>query len=407
MKKIILVISFISGTLYTQAQEVIQLTNNNTKEIVNFRQIDKWADGSVMNDSKVDGIYYRKKSGIYYVDTNFIKEKNAYVNDYSLLLGKDNFVKISQAFPTVTLNEVKKYNTNATLNNSAEWYIVSKLLDVLPTGSTIVFNGKYNFDLPIVIKRSRITLRGVDNSAEARSWLSRSTLKSINSNDLIQFVDGDGKTNTTKGNVELVNLDNLTLLGSGDLKNYSRYGINFNFSSAGTLIGSTFTNIYMGNFMTGVKHTSGHINSLKFQEVSSNANIDKGFDFIGDQNNQVNAVIFERGGASSNGYKIEKGNLVAITKADDYSGKGGFFIKGGTALNFIGMDFTTNNGYGMNFGNSHAYGCSFKFYSEGNFVDFRYQITLKWTKSLDLSFYSKNNTVVFDDPAVKAKYYKE
>ncbi len=407
MKKILLLVLLITG-LKSNGQEFVQLTDYRTKEVTSFKKINYALDGTKMDDSKVDGVYVIKKDGIFYANANFLNDRVVYLNRYSELLGKDKFSTIKEAFPNVTVNEVKKYESSATLNSSAAWFMITKLLDILPTGSTLILDGKYYVDLPIKIKRSRITIKGMDNALEIRSFLNKAMLISTNENDLIQIVDGDGKTHHLKNYVEYLTISNLHLMGNFVPGKISRYGLHFNFTTGkGTMMHCEFDNLTISNFKTGVIHSGGHINSLKFKNVLSNGNFDKGFDFIGDGANQCNAIIFEGGGASSNGYKIQNNKIAALAKNDNYSQKGGFFIKGGTALNFIGVDFTSNHGYGMNFGPSHALGCSFKFYSEANFVDFRYQNSLEASRSLDFSFYSRDNTVIFDHAAVKNKYYKD
>lgn len=388
-------------------QTFVQFTDSKTGEVNNFRKIDTYLDGTKVDDSKVDDVYLIKKNGQYYMNGTFYQDRVVYINKYSELLGKDREVSIKQAFPNVKLSDVKKYDNTATLNNSATWYIMSKLLDILPTGSTIVLDGKYYLDLPLKIKRSRITIKGMDNATEKRSFFSKTLLIASGQNDLIQIVNGDGKTHHLTGYIEYVTISNLHLMGNWKADEISRYGILFDFDSKGTMMNCKFDQLNITNFRVGIKHKGGHINSLKFTDVSCNGNFEKGFDFIGDGQNQCNAIIFEGGGASSNGYKTSKGQIVPLTKSDNYQNSGGFFIKGGTALNFIGTDYTANYGYGMNFGSSHAYGCSFKFYSEANFVDFKYQNTINASRSLDFSFYSRDQSVQFTDKAVQAKYFKD
>lgn len=50
----------------TEAVDIIQRVDQNTGENVNYREVTSFADGSAMNDSKVDGVIYIKKSDKYY-----------------------------------------------------------------------------------------------------------------------------------------------------------------------------------------------------------------------------------------------------------------------------------------------------------------------------------------------------
>ena len=49
------------------ANDIIKFTDINTGENVNYRETTMWHDGSVMDDSKVDGVMFIKKGGKYYV----------------------------------------------------------------------------------------------------------------------------------------------------------------------------------------------------------------------------------------------------------------------------------------------------------------------------------------------------
>ncbi len=56
--------SLLLGTFYNS--QVVQLIDTNTKENVNYQVVNNWYDGTVMNDTKLDGVIYRKSKGIYY-----------------------------------------------------------------------------------------------------------------------------------------------------------------------------------------------------------------------------------------------------------------------------------------------------------------------------------------------------
>lgn len=53
-------------------EQIIRLIDSNTKENVNYEETSLWHDGSVMDDSKVDNVIYRKKTDKYYALTQFL-----------------------------------------------------------------------------------------------------------------------------------------------------------------------------------------------------------------------------------------------------------------------------------------------------------------------------------------------
>ena len=53
------------------ANDIIKFIDINTGENVNYRETTTWHDGSTMDDSKVDGVVYIKKSSKYYVNSRY------------------------------------------------------------------------------------------------------------------------------------------------------------------------------------------------------------------------------------------------------------------------------------------------------------------------------------------------
>ena len=92
----------------------------------------------------------------------FLENKVIEINRYGLI-GDDTLHQISELFPHVTLQQVQLLDANATLGSSADWYIIQKLLEILPASSTIVLNGLYVIDRPIVIKRCYVSIIGNQN----------------------------------------------------------------------------------------------------------------------------------------------------------------------------------------------------------------------------------------------------
>ncbi|GGG44546.1 glycosyl hydrolase family 28-related protein [Epilithonimonas arachidiradicis] len=62
---------FASGSTY-QNNNVVQLVDSYTYENVNFKKVTHWINNYPMDDSKVDGIIYRKKGSDYYVDSSIL-----------------------------------------------------------------------------------------------------------------------------------------------------------------------------------------------------------------------------------------------------------------------------------------------------------------------------------------------
>ena len=64
-----------SEALYTDdtlAGDIIKRVDINTGENVNYRETTTWHDGSAMDDSKVDGVIYKKIDGKYYINTAWV-----------------------------------------------------------------------------------------------------------------------------------------------------------------------------------------------------------------------------------------------------------------------------------------------------------------------------------------------
>ncbi len=62
---------FAMGSAYSN-DYIVQLIDNNTYENVNFKKTTHWINNYQMDDSKVDGIIYRKKGNEYYVDSSIL-----------------------------------------------------------------------------------------------------------------------------------------------------------------------------------------------------------------------------------------------------------------------------------------------------------------------------------------------
>ena len=82
------------------------------------------------------------------------------------LIGCGQHNSISQVFPNVTDDDVKKLNSNATLNHSADWYVIQKA--VCENDSIFIPSGNYIIDMPVIcykessiVGSKRKTIKGV------------------------------------------------------------------------------------------------------------------------------------------------------------------------------------------------------------------------------------------------------
>ena len=64
--------------------------------------------------------------------------------------GDGVFRSIREVFPNVSLSEVKELNSNATLDNSSDWYVLQKVIN-LNENVLIPCNTQYIIDLPIIV----------------------------------------------------------------------------------------------------------------------------------------------------------------------------------------------------------------------------------------------------------------
>ncbi|WP_267406504.1 MULTISPECIES: hypothetical protein [unclassified Chryseobacterium] len=75
---------FTSGNNYP-ADNLVQLVDSRTNENVNFRKTTLWYDGTLIDDTKINGdevIYRKKDDNIYYVDVSYLEGKNISMNRF-------------------------------------------------------------------------------------------------------------------------------------------------------------------------------------------------------------------------------------------------------------------------------------------------------------------------------------
>lgn len=77
--------------------QIIRLIDSYTKENVNYEEVTTWYDGSVMDDTKVDNVIYRKK------DTKYYKRKftDAICPEWFGAIGYDNSVILESTYSTL------------------------------------------------------------------------------------------------------------------------------------------------------------------------------------------------------------------------------------------------------------------------------------------------------------------
>lgn len=109
---------------------VIRLIDSYTKESVNYEETSLWYDGTPMDDTKVDNIIYRKKSGKYYVDTDYLY--NSKVNVCRFGADKtgqtDSTLQFQNAFNLAN----KLYRTAADDGNGYIYFTIPEV--IIPSG---------------------------------------------------------------------------------------------------------------------------------------------------------------------------------------------------------------------------------------------------------------------------------
>ncbi|MGC4231859.1 MAG: hypothetical protein QM594_02525 [Niabella sp.] len=153
----------------TAATNIIQRVDQFTGVTVNYKKVTKWKDGSSMNDSKCDGVIYRKKDNEYYrlqyefLDARMFGGANsdalqaainyAGVGDTIVIIGKFNMTKKIAINKHITIAGQSNINAN-------------------DTGSGINSTIKFTTALPVCIESTggvtfkNLTISGISLSTE-------------------------------------------------------------------------------------------------------------------------------------------------------------------------------------------------------------------------------------------------
>lgn len=324
---------------------------------ISYTPTNIWKDGTAMTDKKVDGVIYRKEGKEYVVDLDFVINKQIRLSRYIPSDGK--FHSIRSIFPDVTLDEVQAIEPKATLDSSAAWYIISKLLTWIPKYTNINPDCDVIIDEEIVIKRGFFKMQSTGlwvNNIDSNPYKSRRpTIDQISTGkDVFAFVDGDGTIHSL-GTVEDIwmkgfNLRHVDYTGDGISLRYSTYQPKTNSDFAPTLINLNLEDMTITGFKWGIKKYSGHINNLFFTNVTASSNFNLGMDFPSDSKNQTNYVAMYRCTADANGLEWYEGkieNYKQIEGQENYD-KGGIRISG-TSINIYDVALQLNAGLGLHY----------------------------------------------------------
>ncbi|EJL68550.1 right-handed parallel beta-helix repeat-containing protein [Chryseobacterium populi] len=72
---------FAAGSSFPN-DDLVQLVDSYTLENVNFKKTTVWHDGSAMTPASADGIVYRQKGSVYYVDVDWLSNRTVYVKRF-------------------------------------------------------------------------------------------------------------------------------------------------------------------------------------------------------------------------------------------------------------------------------------------------------------------------------------
>lgn len=336
----------------TLAPDVIRRVDEGTKIEQEYKQTPTNIDGIAITDAMVDGFAYLKRGVQYFMNSDFAIKREVYLDSYGLP-GDGIFRKISELFPNVTLTEVQAFNPIATLDNSADWYILMKLNRDLPVNSTVYLTGKYVIDLEITWRRSSITWKGAKYkySSKYQSDKVPSITQISEGEHCIAIRDGDGVTNDYGSKTQILNVyfEDFNIIGTKTVDVRSGHGI-FIDIPLGDMVFSHFKNVKVVNHgKSGLYHTMGHMNEVYWYDCQMYGNFDTGIWLDGKPSSQTNLLGFKYCGFGTNGFVIDAG----VLRPYDYTIDGIDYTKGGISVgnlsstNFESLNTQSNHGFGF------------------------------------------------------------
>jgi hypothetical protein len=261
----------------------------------------------------------------------YVKYKRIYISDTGAI-GDDNFRTISAVFPNVTLANVQMLNPGATLNNSADWYAIAKVLYEVEENTAIIFDGQYVIDLPLEVDTNLISLEGKN---EYRwQW----GIRQIGANQSLIRIRGSYQS-----------IKNLFLQGTLSSSYKSKHGIEIIVREDAAGVQSDhmlIQNCYIQNHGgDGIHCLEASLILAQFRDCIIHRNYDNGIYFYHTPDTQQNALTFFNVSNYGNGLELTGGIYQRITTPTVTRGHG--YSISGTAIAIISGDTSENGSAGV------------------------------------------------------------
>lgn len=306
--------------------------------------------------------------------TNAINELVSKINENTLykktfltkqgLQGDGVFRTIASVFPSVTLSQVQTLNSSATLNNSADWYVLQNLVNTSLDETEIIVDGSFVIDLPVKIARNNITISGKTrnsntkfNSTQKDYWVIHQI--GVNQNIFTIVAGTDTHYITFK---DLFMYGSLNSDGSK-----SKHGIEITTDVIGGQLGHLVIDHCLIHTCggSGLIKTSGHLIYVTIKDSDIGYCYDNGISFIHTDGSQCNAIQIDNTYTVANGYIYNGTSFVSPSSALTDRGFG--LDISGTAISVKDGDSTANNGAGTRINTGYVYGLVIKGrYAESN-----------------------------------------
>lgn len=292
---------------------------------------------------------------------NVATKNQRYLTDMGLP-GDGVFHSIASLFPNVTLAEVKALNPDATLANSADWYIIQKLTNELDKHSTIFLDGYFRIDLPVVIKREHLIYAGVYDTTLIRNTGGlRSALYAqgnIETAFLLAGVPGQyGQYN--------IYFRDFYIVADGDVK--PQYGVKTMTTLSGSeeVNGLFFKNCRINFFAHSGLYLGSGVTFLRVDTCGFNSNGKNGIYGKHGDNGQKNDIKIKGCSFGSNGYDATRA-ASGLALTDITIGHG--INLSGTSLAITESEFALNGNTGIFINSGPCSGV----YTNGNYFEKNY-----------------------------------